>query len=197
MSCQCQNEQDFCVGAGATFHPTIRWATDVLWSVPVTGITQAAPPVITAPNHAAPDGWPVAVVSAGGMIQINATRYPPRGLDWQKATVLSASQLQLDGVNAADYPAYTSGGFLVYNTPADLTGVSAVMTVWDNPEHAGTPLVTLSTTGGDITIDTLLSTMTPWLQTAGLTWKLGYYTFDVTDTSGTVTELVRGTLTID
>ncbi|WP_322037990.1 hypothetical protein [Burkholderia cenocepacia] len=196
MSCDCQNQQDFCVSAGATFHPTVRWATDVLTSVPITGITQAAPPVITAAAHGVPNGWPVAVVSAGGMIQINATRYPPQGPDWQKSTVLSANTLALNGVNAANYSTYSSGGFLVYNTPAVLTGATATMTIWDNPDHTGTPLATLTSTGGQIAIDTTLMTLTPKLQTAGLTWALGYYTFDVTDASGTVTELMRGTITI-
>ncbi|MDN7541948.1 hypothetical protein [Burkholderia cenocepacia] len=196
MSCDCQNQQDFCVSAGATFHPTVRWATDVLTSVPITGITQAAPPVITAAAHGVPNGWPVAVAAAGGMIQINATRYPPQGPDWQKSTVLSSNTLALSNVSAANYSAYTSGGFLVYNTPAVLTGVTATMTIWDNPDHTGTPLATLTSTGGQIAIDTTAMTLTPKLQTAGLTWTQGYYTFDVTDASGTVTELMRGTITI-
>ncbi|WP_396328493.1 hypothetical protein [Burkholderia anthina] len=196
MSCDCQNQQDFCVSAGATFHPTVRWATDVLTSVPITGITQTTPPVITAAAHGVPNGWSVAVVAAGGMTQINATRYPPQGPDWEKATVLSADTVALNSENAATYTPYTSGGFLVYNTPAALTGVTAAMTIWDNPDRTGTPLTTLTSTGGQIAVDTVLMTLTPELQTAGLAWAQGYYTFDVTDASGIVTELMRGTITI-
>lgn len=196
MSCECQNEQNFCVSAGATFHPSIRWATDVLTSVPITAITLATPPVITAAGHGVPNGWPVAAVSVLGMTQINATRYPPQGPDFVKSTVLSSSTLALNSVNAAGFTPYISGGFLVYNTPASLAGVAATMTIWDNPDHAGTPLATLTSAAGSIAIDPVLMTLTPKLQTAGLTWNLGYYTFDVTDASGIVTELMRGTITI-
>jgi hypothetical protein len=203
MNCGSANNQDFCVSAGATFHPTIRWGTDQMTAVPVQAIAQVAPALITAPGHNVPNGWPVAVVSAQGMTQINATRYPPQGPDWKKSTVVSASQVALNSVNAADFSTYTSGGFLVFSTPVALAGVTATMTIWDNPERTGTPLATLTSTGGGgggsgtIAIDTTLMTLTPTLQTAALTWQLGYYTLDVTDATGTVTELMRGAISLD
>jgi hypothetical protein len=195
MSCDCQ-EQDFCVALGETFRPTLRWASDTLVSVPITGITQAAPAVVTAPNHGMPNGWPCAVVAAQGMIQINASRYPPRGEDWQKGTVVDVNTVQLNRVSSADYSAYTSGGFLIYQQPQSLAGVTAKMTVWDTPEENDTPLVTLLSTSSGIIIDPVAMTLTPILQTAGLSWQIGYFRFDVTDNTGAVTQLMTGTLTI-
>jgi hypothetical protein len=190
MSC-CGEQQDFCIGAGATFHPVIRWGTDVLVSKPITAITQAAPAAVTATAHGAPNGWQAAVVSALGMTQINAERYPPSGSDWQPITVIDANTVALNNVDSADYTAYLSGGFLVYSAPGLLAGMTATMTFWDNPAKTGTPLLTITPT-----LDFTAKTIAPLLATAGLTWALGYYNLDVTDSGGIITRILTGTLAI-
>src|SRR5258707_992895 len=98
----CCNHQDFCVKSGETWHPTVRWATDVISTVPVTGITQAAPARVTAPGHGVPNGWPVALTGVQGMAQINATRFPPRGEDWERSAVIDANPITLPDVTSAD-----------------------------------------------------------------------------------------------
>jgi hypothetical protein len=193
----CCNHEDFCVKAGATWHPTVRWGTSALTTVPITGITAAAPAVITAPGHGLPDGWPAAVTGVQGMTQINATRYPPAGNDWQPAHAIDANTVAFTDVSSANFTPYTSGGFLVYSTPAVLTGVEATLTIWGSPQRTGTPLATLSSTSGGITIDDTAMTITPLLQTAGLPWQEGYYTLQVTDTQSVVTELMDGVITIE
>lgn len=190
----CQNTKDFCVGAGETFQPVLRWGSGVLISKPITGISQAAPVVVTAVGHAVPDGWQVAVVSTKGMTQINAANFPPSGRDLQKATVLTVDTVQLNSVNSADYSAYTSGGFLVYNTPVVLTGMTARMIIRDAP-LTGAILHTLTELAG-ITLNNTAKTITPLLATATLTWVTGYYDLELTDTSGKVTQLLTGTISI-
>jgi hypothetical protein len=195
MSC-CGKDQNFCVGAGATFHPIIRWGTDVLISRPITAITQAAPAVVTAPTHLVPAGWEVAVVSAKGMTQINATRYPPAGDDWTPASVVDGNTVALIDINSSDMTTYSSGGFLVYSTPGLVAGMTATMTFWDTPTKDDTPLLTLTSSAG-ITLDFTLMTITPKIATAGLTWATAYYDLDVTDTGGIITQVMSGVLTID
>lgn len=192
----CCERKDFCVGAGETFHPAVRWGTTTLASVPITGISQAAPVVITAVAHGMPDGWSCAVVGAQGAFPINSLNYPPRSIDWRKGTVLTADTVQLNAVSSADSVAYKSGGFLVYPTPAVLAGVSVAMTIYDNPDRTGTPLVTLSSPTDGVTIDPVGMTINPLLQTAGLAWTTGYFTVEATDGDGIVTELMTGVLTI-
>jgi hypothetical protein len=192
----CQTVRDFCLDIGETFHPSIRWGTDVLISKPIGGITQAAPVVITALSHGVPNGWPVAVVSAQGMTQINATRYPPKGADWHKATVLTNDTISINDINSADYSPYTTGGFLVYSSPISLNGVTATMKIWDNPNETGTPLLTLTEIAG-ITLDSVNSTITPRFETTGITWNTGYYDLDITDADGIVTNVLTGTITIN
>lgn len=192
----CQNTQNFCVGAGETFQPILRWGSEVLLSKPITAITQAAPVVVTAVGHGVPDGWRVAVVSAKGMTQINAQNFPPVGNDWQKATVLTADTVQLNKVNSADFAAYTSGGFLVYNTPVTLAGMTGVFTIRDAP-ITGAVLATLtSSPAAGLTLNDTTKQILPVLSTAALTWNTGYYDLEMTDAGGKVTQLLTGTITI-
>lgn len=193
----CQNVQNFCVGAGETFQPIIRWGSEVLISKPITGISQAAPVVVTAVGHVVPDGWQVAVVSAKGMLQINAASFPPAGADWHKATVLTADTVQLNKVNSADYAAYLSAGFLVYNTPVTLAGMTGVLTIRDAPV-VGNILVSLtSSPAAGLTLNDTTKQILPVLATAGLLWSTGYYDLELTDAGGVVTQLLTGTITIN
>jgi hypothetical protein len=194
MTC---NVQNFCVAAGETWHPTIPWSTDTYVSVPITGISQAAPVTITAPGHAMPDGWPCAVVGAQGMTQINAERYPPAGSDWQKGHAIDPDTVQLNAVSSAGFTPWTSGGFLVYPKPGLVAGMIVTLTIWGDPNDTNPPLVTLSSNTGGIALDMTLMTITPTLQTASLPWTTGYYRLDATDASGNVTQLAQGTLTIE
>jgi hypothetical protein len=131
------------------------------------------------------------------MTQINATRYPPQGDDWKFGTVLSASEVQLNEVNSADFSTYTSGGFLVYDTPSTLAGATITMTIYSDPDFE-TVLVTLtSATPAQLAVDDTLKTITPFLQTAGLTWETGYYLVKVPDSGGVITELLRGIIRIE
>lgn len=193
----CAVENDFCVQAGETWHPTIRWGTGTLTSKAISAIAKTTPVQITATAHGVPNGWPVAVVGVEGMIQINAVRYPPQGNDWHYATVPDANTVLLNDVSADSFSTYDEGGHLVYDTPKDLTGCTFALTVYDNPEHSGTPLSTLTSTGGQITVDDVLKTITPLLQTAGATWTAGYYKLLATEASGVVTELMRGVINIE
>lgn len=191
----CLDHRDFCVSAGETFLPTIRWGTETLTSKPITAISKAAPVAITATAHGAPDGWPVAVVSAQGMIQINATRYPPAGKDWHPATAVTVNSITINDISSADYSTYTSGGFLVYRTPMSLVGMTARMRIYDAPVD-GTLLMTLTSPSG-ITISTANYTIIPRIETAALDWTTGYYDLEMTDVSGTVVQLLSGIITIE
>jgi hypothetical protein len=188
------DRRNFSVSAGETFIPTIRWATSSLVGRAITGISQTAPAVVTAAAHGVPAGWPCAVVSAKGMTQINSPRYPPRAPDWHAATVLSPDTILLDDINSADFSPYTSGGFVVFNTPMSLVGVTARMVIRDAP--GGLVLATLTDQAG-ITLNTTTFTIMPRLETAGLAWAVGYYDLELTDTSATITQLLSGTITIE
>jgi hypothetical protein len=191
-------QYNYTVNAGETWQPVLRWATSAIISKPITGITKSSPATITATAHGAPDGWPVAVVSAGGMTQINATKFPPAGPDWKQATVLDVNTVALNKVNSGDWTPYTLGGFLVYYTPGDLSTIpTAVFSVYDNPQHTGTPLLTLAI-GANLVLNNVTKTITVTVQTAGLAWTTGYYELLITNNSAPAVtlELINGVITI-
>lgn len=190
------NTYNFTVPAGETFQPVLHWLTAPLVSKAITAMTKAAPVAITATGHNIPDGWQAAVVSALGMTEINAIRYPPQGRDWHKATVLDANTVQLNEVSTADASTYTSGGFLVYKTPASLAGVTGVMTIRDTPETGAVLASSLLGGGITLTLNDTTKTIKPVMATTGLTWALGYYDLELTDSAGKVTQLLSGTIAI-
>jgi hypothetical protein len=188
-------EYNYTHNKGAHWVPVFRWGSRTPTTKAITAITRAAPAVVTATAHGMPSGWPCAVVSAGGMTQINAEGYPPRLDQYKPGTVVDASQVSLDEVNSADFTAYTSGGYLVYPTPVDLSTVSAmVLTIYDNPELTGTALATLSV-GTGIVLDNTAKTISATLATAALDWDVGYYELMAT-VAGIDTQILVGTLAL-
>ena len=67
------------------------------------------------------DGWRCAVTGVKGMTEINATANDLRDSDYKSSTVIDIDTIELNEVNASGFKPYVSGGFVQYNTPADLT----------------------------------------------------------------------------
>lgn len=195
-------KKDIVVEQGKTFSLVARWEAPPIIYKAITAITKTAPVRITAVGHSVPDGWRVAVVSAGGMSQINAENDPPKNKDYRAATVIDVDTVELNTVNAADYRAYTSGGYLQFNTPVDLTGFTARMKVKDRV--GGTVLA--STEAGDTPLNTVTVTVNNTLKmititisatnTAALTWTRGVYDLELVSATGVVTALLSGAVTV-
>lgn len=183
------------VSKGETWKPVFRWATDVLITKAVTAITRAAPPVVTAAGHGMPDGWPAILTGVQGMTQICSPHYPPHAGDYHTATLVDANTVNFNKIDSSNFSPYTSGGYLVYPTPVDLSGVTAmVLRLFDNPELTGTPAVTLAI-GTGITLDNVVKTITGVYDTTTLTEDVYYY--ELLGTIATVVEqLLTGTLSL-
>jgi len=120
---------DIKIVKGKTFRDVIRWESAPVVYKAITGITKTAPARITAVAHGIPDGWRAAVTNAGGMTEINASANSLRDSDYKQVTVVDVDTVELNAVNAAGFHAYTSGGYIQYNTPVDLTGFTARMAI--------------------------------------------------------------------
>lgn len=185
--------QELTIQKGKTFSRIVRWETQPLVYKAISGITQAAPVVITATGHGVPDGWKVAVASVLGMTEINAENAPPRSSDFQVATKLTSDTLSLNKVNSAEFGAYVSGGYLVYYTPHTLASYTARMTIKNRV--GGTTLLSLTTENSRILIDDTAKTITLSVSatdTAAITWTEGVYDLEVVSNDGVVTALLSG-----
>ena len=189
-------KKDLTILQGRTYSHPIKWETEPVIYKPITAITQAAPCIVTAVGHGLPDGWRVAIVSVKGMTQINASN-PPKDNEYVVAKVLTADTIELNTVNAAEYKAYISGGYVQYNTPQDLTSYVARMSIKD--KVGGTELMSLTTANSRILIDNTTKTITLEIDaddTAEITFKKGVYDLELESPSGVVTALMYGNVTV-
>ena len=125
-------EHDIALASGKTYTDILRWEVPPIVRVAIKGITtpNGCPRVETLSPHGLVDGWRCAVTGVKGMTELNAAD-PNRIKDgeYYQATRISDTIVELNEVNASEYKAWVSGGFIQYNTPANLTGVSARMSI--------------------------------------------------------------------
>lgn len=187
---------DLTIYQGKTFSRVIRWEKEPFVYVPIQAIARVAPARVTAAAHGIPDGWRVAVVSAGGMRQINAAHNPPKPREFTRAAVVDPNTVDLNEINAAGFSPYTSGGYLQFYTPADLTGATARMQI---KSRVGGDVLLSLTSGAGITVDNASKTITLEISaadTAAITWRTGVYDLEVQDADGTVTGLFFGSVNV-
>lgn len=191
--------KDITILQGKTFSMVVQWQTTPLIYKAISGITRAAPPVLTVASHGAPDGWPAAVIGAGGMTQINAKNWPLRASDFKPITSLGASSLSFNDRSSERYTAYTSGGYLVYYTPVSLSGFTARMQIRESVEST-TTLLSLTTENSRIALDNTAKTITLTISatdTAALDFSTGVYDLELVSGGGVVTELLNGNVLLD
>jgi hypothetical protein len=188
---------DLVIPQGSTFSQSLRWEGPAFIYKAISAVPQLAPVRLTAVAHGIPDGWRVAIMSVLGMMQLNAKNDPPARSDFVQATLIDVNTVELNTINAAGFAPYTSGGFIRFATPIDLTGFAAALTIKD--KVGGIVLFTLTTTAG-IVLDnakkTITYTFTP-AQIAAFTFTRGVFTLELTSSGGVATELLQGSVTVD
>lgn len=183
---------------GETFQRVIRWERLPFIYKPITAIANDAPVEITAVGHGLAVGWRTALINVEGMIEINARHDPPRSSDFHQVTVVDADNITLNDISAADFSPYTSGGYLKFYTPVDLSGYQAKMEIKDR--IGGTILETLST-GLDarIALDNnnhTISLNIAATDTAAFSWLRGVYDLEMTSPSAVVTTIYTGSVRV-
>jgi hypothetical protein len=194
MSCQ---NSDLQIKKGKTFRRVLRWEVMPIVYKAITEIGKVAPVSITAVGHGIPDGWRATVESAKGMDEINARSKPPAQSDYHKATVVDADTVEFNDVNAASFSDYRGGGYLRYNTPADMAGFTARLVVKDT--IGGTVLLELTTENGGIEIDNTAKTITLLVEAADsaeFEFEAGVYELEMISAGSEVTSLVSGNVTV-
>lgn len=166
---------------GSTFRQILRWESATKVYVPVTNITSAAPMVITAAAHGAPQGWRAKLTNVGGMKEAN-------NLDYFIASNVSSNTITVNSINSVGFSAYTSGGILEYNAPVDLTGVTARMQIRLKTDSTEV-LHTLTTENAGIILDNTLKTITLEIDetvTAAFSFKSAVYDLEILKNSDVI-----------
>lgn len=195
-------KQTLSIVRGKTTQLVIRWETTPVVSKAITAISLATGfPRLTVPSHGIPNGWRGYVVGVQGMKQINAANNPPRSSDMREVTVIDANTVELNGLIPVDdsgreWPAYTGGGFLQYNTPKSLSGATVRAKIKDrvggtillSTEAGDAPMNLITATADDankaITIEIDATT------TEDLTWDKGVWEVEVESSTGVVESVI-------
>ena len=195
--------KDLTIQQGKTFALVLRWETEPVVRKAISGISfDGGSPRITAAGHGVPDGWRCTLYGVKGPKQLNAENNPPRSDDYHAATVLDADTIELNEINPYDergneWPAYVSGGYLQYNTPADLAGYTARMAIKD--KIGGTVLHSMTTENDGIALDNTKKTITLTVaatETDDFVWTRGVYDLEMVSPTGVVTALISGRVSI-
>lgn len=172
---------------GSTYTKTIRWESSTIVYKTITGITKAAPMVVTATAHGLLVGWRAKISNVIGMTEVNS-------LDWIIPSAVDSNSISFNSVNAAGFKTYTSGGILEYNAPVDLTGYTARMQVREKL-NSTTTLLDLTTENLGITINNNTKTIAIDVAdtiTATLSFRSATYSLEVISPLGIVTTLMYG-----
>lgn len=173
---------------GSTHKIIIRWEQDVVRYVPITGVTSAAPAVVTAVEHEMPDGWRFSVSGVkGGGSALNARSAPPKDRDYFKGTVLTDDTIGINAVNGKAWAAYTSGGILQFKLPVDMNEATAKLHVRESDDVSAPLLLELTDEDG-ISIDADGKTEITFTaeQTAAFEVDTACFDMEVTLQDGTV-----------
>lgn len=182
---------NFKIYQGSTFKEVLRWESDTKVYAPITGVTKAAPMVITAPAHTLPVGWRFKVTNVLGMKEVNSSD------SYLTATSTATDTITVNAVNSIAYTDYTSGGVVEYNQPNNLFGVTARMQVREKLAST-TVLEELTTENGKIVIDNVLKTITILLTdtlTTAYTFSTAVYSMELT-VSGEVIPFIYGDIAL-
>lgn len=201
--------KDITILQGSTFNVPVRWMNgDVIIRKEITGISiDSGAPRLTVAAHGCPNKWPTAVTLVKGMTQINAKNVQPKDTDYRVTTVIDTDTLEYNAVspvddNGREWPAYTSGGFVQWLAPFDLTGKSASMVIYDkkggtvlaSTEAAHSPLDVIAAT-----VDAANKVITYSIKssdTASFAWKKGVYEAEVYSTADDKQRVAEGAVTV-
>lgn len=196
-----EKPKDIVIVKGSTFSLEARWEKTNIVRKAIAAISFATgAPRLTVTSHGIPDGWRAAVTMVAAPKQINAQNSPPKDSDYHKVTVVDVNTIEFNAMTPVDeagrnWAAYTSGGFVQYYEPQDLTGYTARMdmrnkiggTLLLSSEAADAPLdkivLSVDTSGKKITMAILPT------DTAALTFRTAVTDLEMVSSLGVVTKL--------
>jgi hypothetical protein len=123
MSC-CEDVFVLKITRGKVTRQSFGYADSEYVYRPVSEATQAAPCVLTVTGHDLPSDWVFDIEGAKGMPSLNR--------QGAQAKVVDEDHLELNDFNATNQSAYTGGAVIKYSKPGDLSGKTAVLSLWRN-----------------------------------------------------------------
>lgn len=178
---------------GATFSKTLSWFGGGKVCKLIGSLTPGCPTQIQITSHGIPDGSvPVFISHVKGATRVNTKPGAP-----VLSTYIDVDNFFVDADTVGQ--TYTaSTGLVTYYAPTDLTGYTARMHIREEVDST-TPIIELTSTGGDITLDVLVGKITVTISatvTATFTFETAVFDIELEDGSGEVTRIAEGEVTL-
>lgn len=174
-----EKTQDLYLQQGKTQPLVLRCETVPIVYKTISAIQKSAPVRMTLNNTTGLlDGWRVAVT---GVKDIDTEANKVKDKDYHAVTLIDATTVEINDINAVGFKTYTSGGVLQFNTLLDLAGYDARLEI-RNKKNGDTVLYTMTVTNKLIAIDNATKTVTLYFDAvplSDLTWKKGYYELEL------------------
>ena len=174
-----EKTQDLYLQQGKTQPLVLRCETVPIVYKTISAIQKSAPVRMTLNNTTGLlDGWRAAVT---GVKDIDTEANKVKDKDYHAVTLIDATTIEINDINAVGFKTYTSGGVLQFNTPLDLAGYDARLEI-RNKKNGDTVLYSMTVTNKLIAIDNALKTVTLYFDAvpfSDLTWKKGYYELEL------------------
>ncbi len=183
---------NFKIYQGSTFKQILRWESSTKAYATISGITKAAPVVITSTAHGIPIGWRVKITNVVGMKEINSDS------QYHTVTQVTSDTVTINNLNTLSYTAYTSGGVLEYNTPVSLAGYTAKMQIREDVDSA-TVIHELTTQNGGIVFDNTAKTISiviPDTITTDFDFTQAVYSLEMSSEATGTFEFANGSVSI-
>jgi hypothetical protein len=185
-------DKEILIERGKLFTMVVRWETEPIIRKAITAISLASgAPRLTIASHGITDGWMGEVYGVEGMKPINEVGEQP-------LTVIDPNTIELNKVMPVDdngklWPAYTSGGFVQFNTPKDITSYTPVIdfkdkvggTVWLSSQASNDPLDVITATADNATKTITLRIPATDTEAIPMTIKKGIAELEMHHTSDT------------
>lgn len=120
-------EVDLIIYRGKTFEFGFLYADDEPRQVLITGMPSKVPLRLTVPGHGLPEGWPFWVSCVKTPAELNTSVYSDDAFEVMGAEpylvkVVDANTIEVPGVVASCWKAFSGPGVLITRPPVDLTG---------------------------------------------------------------------------
>lgn len=183
--------RNFKIYQGSTFRDIIRLESSNKVAKAITGITKGGVTTIEAASHGIVPGWRFKISGVLGMREINTNNFLFSG-------EVTENTIVIPDLDSSNYSNYTSGGFLKYNLPEDLSGASARMQLRAS-RASETILAELTTENDLIKIDAIggvISIEIPSDITQTFTFRKAVYSLEVL-IEGIVTTVLIGSFRVE
>lgn len=189
--------EDIEIIQGARFLKSLHWYGGGKTYDTIDDVTVGHPTIIQVTSHGLPSASPTPIIIGGVKSTARVLNTGTRECDMVQATYIDNNTFSVP-VPTVGKVYEANSGYIEWYTPKDLTNYSARMQIRENIDDT-TPLVSLTSGAGDITIsltDARITVIVATAITETLDFVEGVYDLEMVDVNDEATRILEGKVTL-